>query len=135
SSYFLSYRFKLFNYYSLKFEHYKYFNKFTQLSYSYKLVYPIFLFHSISKTNQLFNKSNSQPSCHSNFSSNSNKKSSNLYIVKEISKYLWPKNDFNTKARVCLSLSLLIGSKVNKKFLITVFNKLKGFKYSNSIFL
>ncbi|CCJ28979.1 unnamed protein product [Pneumocystis jirovecii] len=27
-------------------------------------------------------------------------------------KYLWPKDDFNIKVRVCLSLSLLIGSKI-----------------------
>ncbi|KAG4303963.1 hypothetical protein PORY_002616 [Pneumocystis oryctolagi] len=111
-SLFKFYGFKLFNHHSLKSQHYKCINNFTQLPYFYKSFHPLFLFHSISKNNKLSNKSNSGSLFDLNCSSDSNKKSSNLYIIKEISKYLWPKNDLNTKIRVCLSLSLLVGSKV-----------------------
>jgi ATP-binding cassette subfamily B (MDR/TAP) protein 7 len=37
-------------------------------------------------------------------------------IIKDMSHYLWPKNDFGTKFRVGLSVGLLIGAKVCKLF-------------------
>ena len=33
-------------------------------------------------------------------------------IMKEMSKYLWPKNNLGTKVRVGVSLGLLVGAKV-----------------------
>jgi ABC transporter ATM len=33
-------------------------------------------------------------------------------IMKDMVQYLWPKNDFNTRFRVSLSLGLLVGAKV-----------------------
>lgn len=36
-------------------------------------------------------------------------------IMKDMVQYLWPKNDFNTRFRVSLSLGLLIGAKVGDK--------------------
>jgi len=35
-------------------------------------------------------------------------------IIKDMAKYLWPKNDFGTRFRVSLSVGLLIGAKVDK---------------------
>ncbi|KTW29181.1 hypothetical protein T552_01138 [Pneumocystis carinii B80] len=104
-----SYGSKLFNHHQLSLKYCKYISKSSQSLYPYRPIYPLFLFHSISKTNQL---SHSKIFPDSNYSSDSDKGPSNLYIIKEISKYLWPKDDFNTKARVCISLFLLVGSKV-----------------------
>ncbi|KAI9308571.1 hypothetical protein BJ944DRAFT_95734 [Cunninghamella echinulata] len=36
-------------------------------------------------------------------------------IIKQLMKYIWPKNDIGVKSRVVIALSLLIGGKVSKK--------------------
>ncbi|KAK4497826.1 hypothetical protein PRZ48_010480 [Zasmidium cellare] len=44
--------------------------------------------------------------------SNKEQRKADWAIIKDMSHYLWPKNDFNTKFRVGLSVGLLIGAKV-----------------------
>lgn len=44
--------------------------------------------------------------------SNREQRKADWAILKEMSKYLWPKDDFGSKFRVGLSLSLLIGAKI-----------------------
>jgi len=44
--------------------------------------------------------------------SNKERRKADWAIMKEMSRYLWPKDDFGTKARVGTALALLIGSKV-----------------------
>lgn len=36
-------------------------------------------------------------------------------IIKQLMKYIWPKNDIGVKTRVVIALSLLLGGKVSKK--------------------
>jgi len=42
-------------------------------------------------------------------------------IIKDMAKYLWPKDDLGTRSRVGLSLALLVGSKVCFMFRVIVF--------------
>jgi ATP-binding cassette subfamily B (MDR/TAP) protein 7 len=44
--------------------------------------------------------------------SNAEQRKADWAIMKEMSKYLWPKNDLGTKVRVGVALALLVGSKV-----------------------
>lgn len=44
--------------------------------------------------------------------SNKEQRKADWAIIKDMSQYLWPKNDFNTKFRVGLSVGLLVGAKV-----------------------
>lgn len=44
--------------------------------------------------------------------SNKEQRKMDWAIMKDMVQYLWPKNDFNTRFRVSLSLGLLIGAKV-----------------------
>lgn len=44
--------------------------------------------------------------------SNKEQRKADWAIIKDMAHYLWPKNDFGTKFRVGLSVSLLIGAKV-----------------------
>lgn len=44
--------------------------------------------------------------------SNKEQRKMDWAIIKDMVQYLWPKNDFNTRFRVSLSLGLLIGAKV-----------------------
>ncbi|QIW95808.1 hypothetical protein AMS68_001326 [Peltaster fructicola] len=44
--------------------------------------------------------------------SNKEQRTADWAIIKDMVQYLWPKNDFNTKFRVGLSIGLLIGAKV-----------------------
>ena len=44
--------------------------------------------------------------------SNKEQRKADWAIIKDMSKYLWPKNDFNTRFRVGLSVGLLVGAKV-----------------------
>lgn len=43
---------------------------------------------------------------------NKEQRTADWAIIKDMVQYLWPKNDFNTKFRVGLSVALLIGAKV-----------------------
>lgn len=47
--------------------------------------------------------------------SNAAQRKMDLAIMKDMVQYLWPKNDFNTRFRVSLSLGLLIGAKVGSQ--------------------
>lgn len=44
--------------------------------------------------------------------SNKEQRKADWAIIKDMSRYLWPKNDFKTKFRVGLSVGLLVGAKV-----------------------
>lgn len=44
--------------------------------------------------------------------SNKEQRKADWAIMKDMVQYLWPKNDFNTKFRVGLSVALLVGAKV-----------------------
>jgi ABC transporter ATM len=44
--------------------------------------------------------------------SNAEQRKADWAIMKEMTKYLWPKNNLGTKVRVAVSLGLLIGAKV-----------------------
>lgn len=44
--------------------------------------------------------------------SNKEQRKADWAIIKDMSAYLWPKNDFNTRFRVGLSVGLLVGAKV-----------------------
>lgn len=44
--------------------------------------------------------------------SNKEQRKADWAIIKDMSGYLWPKNDFNTRFRVGLSVGLLVGAKV-----------------------
>jgi ABC transporter ATM len=44
--------------------------------------------------------------------SNKEQRKADWAIIKDMSKYLWPKDDFGTKFRVGASVGLLIGAKV-----------------------
>lgn len=44
--------------------------------------------------------------------SNKEQRKADWAIIKDMSHYLWPKDDFNTKFRVGLSVGLLVGAKV-----------------------
>lgn len=46
--------------------------------------------------------------------SNKEQRQADWAIIKDMSHYLWPKNDFGTKFRVGLSVSLLVGAKVSQ---------------------
>lgn len=45
--------------------------------------------------------------------SNAEQRKADWAIMKEMTKYLWPKNNLGTKVRVGVSLGLLVGAKVN----------------------
>ena len=45
--------------------------------------------------------------------SNKEQRKADWAIIKDMAHYLWPRNDFNTKFRVSLSVALLIGAKVS----------------------
>ena len=47
--------------------------------------------------------------------SNAEQRKADWAIMKEMTKYLWPKNNLGTKVRVGISLGLLIGAKVRPK--------------------
>lgn len=48
--------------------------------------------------------------------SNKEQRKADWAIIKDMSKYLWPKNDFSTKMRVGLSVGLLVGAKVGSQY-------------------
>lgn len=60
-----------------------------------------------------------------------------LAIIKQLMKYIWPKNDTGVKARVVIALSLLVGGKVRNCEINTSFfcNTLLAFECSSTIFL
>lgn len=47
-------------------------------------------------------------------------------IIKQLMKYIWPKNDIGVKTRVVIALSLLVGGKVSseekKKSIVVIYN-------------
>jgi ABC transporter ATM len=46
--------------------------------------------------------------------SNTKRNATDWAIIKQLMKYIWPKNDAGVKTRVVIALSLLIGGKVNR---------------------
>lgn len=46
--------------------------------------------------------------------SNKEQRKADWAIIRDMAHYLWPKNDFNTRFRVGLSVGLLVGAKVGK---------------------
>ena len=60
--------------------------------------------------------------------SNKEQRKADWAIIKDMAQYLWPKNDFGTKFRVGLSVSLLIGAKVRgNEYLLLVPSILIGY--------
>lgn len=49
--------------------------------------------------------------------SNTEQRKADWAIIKDMSRYLWPKRDWDTKTRVGLSVALLIGAKVGSSIL------------------
>lgn len=44
--------------------------------------------------------------------------STDMAIIKQLMRYVWPKDDWGVKARVAIALSLLVGGKVRQDFYI-----------------